>query len=165
MKIATATIIALLVGLTPMAKAQMKQREGFGIGVIVGEPTGLSLKKWINDTQAIDMGLAWSFSENDSLHLHADFLLHTIDLLQDSAARGDLPVYVGIGGRLKLKEDNHGNGRNDHDDLFGIRMPVGISYLLEDAPVEFFGEIVPVFDVAPDSDFDLNAAIGARFYF
>jgi len=164
MKTATASIVALLLGFSSISQAQVNQREGFGIGVIVGEPTGLSLKKWINDTQAIDAGFAWSFSDNDSLHLHADFLMHTIDLLQAPEAQGELPLYVGIGGRIKLRDENNGNG-NDHDDRVGIRIPVGICYLFESAPVEIFGEIVPVFDFVPDSDFDLNAAIGARIYF
>ncbi len=166
MKYVSASILAILIGLAANSEAQPKQREGFGIGVIVGEPTGLSIKKWINETQAIDAGLGWSFSENNSFHIHADFLVQITDLLQAPEAKGELPLYVGIGGRIKMKEDNNGNnGRNDHDDLVGVRAPVGICYLFEDAPVEVFGEIVPILDIVPDTHFDLNAAIGARVYF
>jgi hypothetical protein len=32
------------------------QQKGFGIGIIVGEPTGLSLKGWLSSTSAIDDG-------------------------------------------------------------------------------------------------------------
>ena len=95
--------LTLIVALCGIASAAPK--DGIGIGVIVGEPTGLSLKKWIGDDRALDAGIAWSFSENDSLHLHADYLFHRFDLLSCSGARGRLPVYFGIGGRLKLKED------------------------------------------------------------
>lgn len=165
MKYATVSILALLIGFAANSEAQVKQREGFGVGVIVGEPTGLSVKKWINETQAIDAGLGWSFSENNSFHIHADFLVQLTDLQQAPEARGELPLYIGIGGRIKMREDNNGKGRNDHDDLIGIRVPVGICYLFEDAPVEVFGEIVPVLDFVPDTDFDLTAAIGARVYF
>ena len=35
-----------------------KIRQGFGIGLIVGEPTGLSAKKWLSDTTAIDAAVA-----------------------------------------------------------------------------------------------------------
>jgi hypothetical protein len=31
--------------------------------------------------------------------------------------------------------------------------------------VEFFAELVPILDVVPDTDADLNASIGARYYF
>ena len=35
-----------------------KIRQGFGIGLIVGEPTGLSAKKWLSDATAIDAAVA-----------------------------------------------------------------------------------------------------------
>ena len=140
-------------------------QEGFGLGIIVGEPTGLSLKKWINEERAIDAAAAWSFSENKSFQFHVDYLIHNYSLLKPMNAKGKLPVYFGVGARLKLKEENEGKGRNDDDAIFGIRVPLGISYLFSDAPIDLFAEIVPVLDIAPDTDFDLNAAIGARYYF
>jgi hypothetical protein len=141
-------------------------REGLGAGIILGEPTGLSLKTWIDDRHAIDAAAAWSFSENDSFQFHADYLVHDFALLKSvHIKKGRLPVYVGIGGRVKLQEENDRKGRDDEDTLVGIRVPFGISYLFSDAPVDIFGEIVPILDIAPDTEMDLNAAIGARFYF
>jgi hypothetical protein len=37
--------------------------------------------------------------------------------------------------------------------------------LLDRAPVEIFLEIVPGLDLIPGTDFDLDGAIGARYYF
>jgi len=37
-----------------------------GVGVIVGEPTGASVKYWLNDTLAVDGAAGWS------LHDHTD---------------------------------------------------------------------------------------------
>lgn len=155
----------LFFGLTVAGNARAQGNDGFGLGVIVGEPTGLSLKWWLGNDQAIDGGVAWSFSENDSLHLHADYLWHRFDLFKIPPKAGKLPLYFGVGGRLKLEEDNGGKGDNDHDDLLGVRIPVGVAFLFADAPVDIFAEIVPVLDLIPDTDLDLNAAIGARFYF
>ncbi|MCK4431244.1 MAG: hypothetical protein KAW19_08060, partial [Candidatus Aminicenantes bacterium] len=45
------------------------QESGFGLGIILGEPTGISFKNWIGSRTAIDGGVAWSFGNNDSLHL------------------------------------------------------------------------------------------------
>ena len=56
--------------LTAMAHAQ----DGLGVGVILGEPTGISLKAWTSDKHAVDAAVAWSFSENDSFQFHADYL-------------------------------------------------------------------------------------------
>jgi hypothetical protein len=75
-----------------------------------------------------------------------------------------MPVYYGIGARLKFKDDE-GRGRNEDDAIFGIRVPVGITYLFDDAPLDLFFEIVPVLDLAPDVELDINAAVGLRFYF
>jgi hypothetical protein len=162
MKIKTVLFGGLIaVMLSSLTHAQ----EGLGVGIIVGEPTGVSVKTWINDKNAVDAAVAWSFSENDSFQFHADYLFHNHTLVKIDDATGTFPVYIGLGGRLKLKEENKGKGRNDDDALLGIRVPFGISYLFADAPVELFVEIVPILDIVPDSDVDLNAAIGARFYF
>ena len=148
-----------------VAGAGQAQEEGLGVGIMVGEPTGLSLKKWVGGNRAIDAGVAWSTSENDSLHLHADYLVHNPDLLATPDKDGRFLLYCGIGARMKLEEDNNGRGRNNDDTLVGIRVPFGISYQFSKAPVDIFAEIVPVLDVVPDTEFDLSAAIGARFYF
>ncbi|BCS95673.1 hypothetical protein DSLASN_13050 [Desulfoluna limicola] len=134
-----------------------EEREGFGVGVILGEPTGVSLKKWMGNTNAIDAGIAWSFSGDNSFHLHGDYLVHNFELVSVAEAPGQLPVYFGIGGRVKFDDKD--------DNTFGVRVPIGIAYMPAGAPIDFFGEIVPVLDLIPDSDFDMNAAIGARFYF
>lgn len=133
---------------------------------MVGEPTGLSLKKWVGDGQAIDAGIGWSFSEYESFHFHMDYLFHHFGLLE-AGRRDQLPVYIGIGGRIKLKDHDHHEGKgHDHDKTsFGVRVPLGISYLFADAPVDIFAELVPTFDFAPSTDFDLSVAVGARYYF
>lgn len=43
-------------------------------------------------------------------------------------------------------------------------MPLGAGYIFEEAPVELFLEVVPVLELAPDTDLDMDAALGARIY-
>lgn len=154
--------IVLVIGLFVFASGIEARAQGFGIGAIVGEPTGLSVKKWLSEDRAIDAAAAWSFSENDSFQFHADYLFHDLGILDTQTAE-TVSVYAGLGGRVKLNDDE-GRGRNVDDDLVGVRVPIGLSYMTGDKRIEAFGEIVPVLDVAPDSDFDINAAIGARVY-
>lgn len=156
MKYKIAAITILLAVTATNARAQ----DTFGLGFIIGEPTGLSLKYWLDKEHAIDGAAAWSSSENDSFQLHADYLIHNYELLNAD----DLPVYYGLGARLKFK-DHDGRGRNRNDAIFGIRIPLGVTYLFDDAPLDLFFELVPVLDIAPDVDLDINAAIGLRFYF
>ncbi len=141
-------------------------KDGLGVGIMAGEPTGVSLKKWIDNDSAVDAGIAWSFSENDSFHFHVDYLVHKFDLIEPGEGKGALPFYFGLGGRVKLKDDDEGRrGRNEEEAMVGIRVPVGLSYLFAKHPVDLFIEVVPVLDVAPDTDLDVNAALGVRFYF
>lgn len=128
------------------------QKSGFGIGVIVGEPTGISAKKFLSNTTAIDAAAAWSFKDEAALHIHADYLFHDYSLIK--SREGRIPFYYGIGGRIKLADDP----------LVGIRIPVGIAYEFEGAPVDIFVEVVPLLDLVPETEFDFNAALGVRFY-
>jgi hypothetical protein len=150
-------IIGLLLA---VASENARAQDTFGLGVIVGEPTGLSLKYWLDKVCAIDGAVAWSYSENDSLQLYGDYLIHNYELLNSD----ELPFYCGLGARLKFK-DNDGRGRNRNDEIFGIRVPLGVTYLFNDTPIDLFFELVPVLDLAPDVDLNINAAVGLRFYF
>jgi len=90
-----ALLITLFFGTTTVARDR-----GFGLGIIVGEPTGLSFKKWSGDTTAIDGAIAWSFGKRNELHLHADYLVHRFDVFQ--AEKDKLAAYYGLGGRIKI---------------------------------------------------------------
>ena len=128
----------------------------FGLGIILGEPTGISGKLWTGGRSAVDGAVAWSTDRNSALHLHVDYLLHDFALI--TVEEGRLPFYYGIGGRIKFSENNS-------DDFIGIRVPIGLEYIFAAARVDIFFEIVPILDLAPDTDFDFNAAIGARYFF
>ena len=100
-------------------------------------------------------GAAWSFSDNGDFAFHLDYIWHQYDWI--SVDKGRLPVYFGIGGRMKLNDGG--------DDLVGARIPIGLNYHFADAPVDAFVEVVPILDLAPATEFRMNAALGARFFF
>ncbi len=135
------------------------QRGGTGFGVIVGEPTGITAKHWLDDTTAIDLAFGASFEGRTSIHLHGDYLWHNFSIFP--VDQGQLPIYYGVGARYKDNRARSGRTR-DH---FGIRVPFGIAYHLENRPLEIFGEIVPIFDLTPKTGVSLNAAVGFRIYF
>ena len=139
--------------------------DGFGVGFMIGEPTGISMKKWVGADRAYAAGAAWSFSENDSIHLHIDYLIHRYNVIKDEPEDMRISLYYGMGARVKLKENNNNNARNDKDAMAGVRIPLGVSYSFTQSPVDLFMEFVPVFDVVPDTRFDFNAAFGVRYYF
>jgi hypothetical protein len=129
------------------------QERGFGLGIILGEPTGLSAKKWLNSHSAMDFGVAWSFGAEDSFHLHADYIYHNFNMF--AVEKGKLPLYFGIGARFKAQPEA----------TLGARIPVGICYIFENAPLDLFLELGPVLDLVPDVRFRFTGSVGARFYF
>ncbi len=143
--------------LTTAAFAQPStvQQNQWGVGVIAGEPTGLSLKTWLSDDRALDAAVAWSFEGRSSLHVHASYLFHDFELIRTD--RGSMPLYIGAGLRYKA--------RSGQKDRFGIRTPIGIAYHLPDNPIEVFAEVAPIFDLSPDSRVVISGSIGFRFYF
>jgi hypothetical protein len=151
----------------PVITAQEQVRDGLGVGIIVGEPTGLSAKKWISDTTAIDAAAAWSFADFTSFQIHADYLWHNYDLIKTKKLPGNLAVYYGIGGRLKFKGNNgNGYGNKDEEDArLGVRIPLGISYVFQENSVELFAEVVPILDVVPETELGMSLGVGARYYF
>ncbi len=149
-------IFALLLLFCFVNNQVFAQRQGVGLGVIVGEPTGLSLKSWMSASTAFNLAAAWSFEEYGAFQVHLDYVFHHPRLLESN-----LPFYYGLGGRLKLKD----SGGNDSDAHLGIRLPLGLAYLFREAPLDFFIEVVPVLDLAPETVVNLNAALGMRFYF
>jgi hypothetical protein len=154
----------VLIFLSLLATLAQAMENEFGIGLILGEPTGISIKKWLDHNHAIDAAAAWSTSENHNFQLHADYLMHQYHVFRTDRHSGQLPVYYGVGGRVRLENEDNGKGHRSNDLLISFRMPLGISYLFAHVPIDIFVEVVPMLDIVPDTDFDINAAFGVRFY-
>jgi hypothetical protein len=128
----------------------------FGIGVILGEPIGASAKYFFNDTLAIDGAAGWSDHDNTDLYVHSDVLWHKYDLIPVPSGR--LPVYIGVGALVRFRNHNE-------DNEVGVRVPIGLSYIFENAPVDIFAEIGPAIDVSPDVKGEITGGVGVRVWF
>ncbi len=151
LNITVCTILLFLGTISTNLKAQDTGGGKTGVGIMLGEPSGISLKSWNNSTTAIDLGLAWSLSGKDAIHVHADYLWHkwlNVD-------KGELTFYYGIGGRAVFTDDPYA----------GVRIPFGLNYLVEDSPIGIFFELAPILDFLPDTNGDANGSLGVRFYF
>jgi hypothetical protein len=129
------------------------QDSGLGLGIVFGEPTGLSAKLWTSERTALDAAVAWSFAGLGWLHIHADFLIHNYDLI--SVSKGKLPVYFGLGAFVGFSSDLS----------LGARIPVGLAYQFEDAPLDVFVELVPGLALLPGIDFYIGGGLGVRYFF
>ena len=132
----------------------------FGIGVIAGDPDGITGKYMMKNSRAIDAGFGWKTKGDNEYHIYGDYLFYKYDLFK--VPHGILPLYFGGGARyITYSEDNE----KKKDDKFGIRIPVGIEYLFRNSSLGIFLELVPVLNLTPNTDFDFGGGIGIRFFF
>ncbi len=148
-----------------ITKPVTAQDKGFGLGVILGEPTGLSAKLWTSQNNAFDFGLGVGlggdrikydgpYDKTGRLHFHMDYLWHSFNAISSTER---FPLYYGIGGKF-----NSGAG---YKDSFGIRGVFGIAWFPRATPIDVFLELVPVFQVTPLTGLGMNAGLGLRYFF
>jgi len=133
-------------------------RADFGIGIFLGDPSGLDLKIGLTNRTGLDLVLGFNTFRNG----RADYG-HLTYLVTPLVAHGDavlVPIRLGIGAALY-------GGSNDLD--FAVRAPLEIALRLRNAPLEFYGEIAvafTLFDPNEDSlQADLQGGLGFRVFF
>lgn len=131
---------------------------GFGLGLIVGEPTGVSASFRREGPSTFDAAVAWSVPE-ERFHMHADYLYQVVSFRDPAAPTVEFPVFVGVGPRLRL-----GGGNRTASSIIALRVPVGLNIVPTDFPVEGFIELVPVLGLYPATMMDFDAALGVRVY-
>lgn len=125
-----------------------------GLGISLGNPTGLNGKRWLDSKTAVDGGLGFSFGKHSNFSIHSDYLLH------NEAAfyfNDDYPLdlYYGIGARMEFADDIE----------LGPRVPVGLVYRTPDDQSDIFAEAAPVIDLVGRQGLELHLLFGARYYF
>ncbi len=130
-----------------------ESNHNIGLGIILGEPTGISFKIWNRQTVAFDAGAAWSIVDEKHFQVHGDLLFHNFGLFRVETGR--MALYYGIGARVWFATDT----------IVSLRVPVGLSYEFEKTPVELFLEIVPMLDLIPSTEVGMGGAVGFRYYF
>jgi hypothetical protein len=157
-------IIALCL-ICAVQKSDAQDRK-FGLGVIVGEPTGISAKLWTSNDNALDFGLGWSlggdriaryngyYDGRRRIHFHMDYLWHSFNAIRSSER---FPLYYGIGGRM-----NSGAG---YENSLAVRGVFGILWLPHNTPIDVFLELVPSLQLTSSTGFAIDAGIGVRYFF
>ncbi len=153
----------------PKRASKFEANKTFGLGIILGAPTGLCGKYYLSKDTALDFaigayyGYRRHYDDYEGLHLHVDFLWHPAVLTKNDTFW--LPIYFGVGGRLL---DHH-----DHDySHLGVRVPFGLMFDFEKVPIDIFLEFALIADFiefgpydADDGYVDLTFSLGFRYYF
>jgi len=141
----------------------------FGAGLELGSPTGLNGKYFLSDDGALNFGLGvdgygYRRYGRDGLHLYLDYLWHPISLA--NPAEFQLPLYIGIGGRLWNFDDDR---YRDNYFAFGVRVPIGIAFDFNNVPLDIFIQVTPTLDFYSGyydtAGFAFDFSVGVRYWF
>jgi len=160
--IVTTIIVA---GCNNLFSQRVGSGDNLGFGIILGEPTGLTLKYYTEPREALVFNLGASYF--GSPRLSADYFWHFDAFNSDVAAIYAGPgVVFGFGeGRGFWYKDKGGVFfRDDNEFGLGVRGMFGINLLLRRTPLEFFVELGVLLGLAPDFGSGVDAALGMRFY-
>jgi hypothetical protein len=175
LRLLTVISLTLLLGAAVPARALASSPAGeggpFGLGVILGDPTGFTGKYMMSADRGVDFGLAFSFG--DYTLLYADYLFHFPGAFGHSSTfASELTPYVGVGGLIAFSTDDR-YSRNRHEFFSdshssvgaGVRIPFGIEWRGPQVPIGVFVELAPGISIAPQTSGFLEGGVGARFYF
>ena len=151
----------LLVIAALLAASPAQADTGVGLGIFVGEPTGLDLKLGLGNRSSLDLVFGW-----DTVRDGRDHYAHVTYLATLVRAHGravDVPVRLGLG--IAIYDDgSFNNGIN-----LAARAPLEIGFHFRNAPIELYGEVALKLTFVDEHDnndtIDLDGGIGFRIYF
>lgn len=148
-------LVSLMIILSTSAMA-----EGFQAGVILGAPTGISLKQELGNNRAIDGVIAYSLDKDMGFDIHADYLFENAKRFTPQGVH-PLDLYYGLG----LRVVNYDRGEHNDKLGFGPRLPLGVTMDFTNPSIQLFAEMALILDVVPATDVFLDAGIGVRLKF
>jgi hypothetical protein len=125
-----------------------------GVGITLGNPTGLNGKYWLDGKRAIDASLGVSMGVHSDFSMHSDYLFHRFDAFYFNEVH-PLDLYYGLGGRMEFADDIE----------IGIRVPVGLVHGFKEENAELFFEMAPIIEILTKKGLELHLLFGARYYF
>ena len=160
-------------------RSSFEANKTFGLGIELGEPDGLNGKYFVSPTGALDFGVGYIYDHyyyGDGFHLYGDYLWHPTSLA--STPSFELPFYVGVG--LRFWDFHYcvttgGTTVCDYGgSAVGVRVPFGIAFDFNNAPLDIFLQLVPTLDFLSGDyytrngdreHFGIDGSVGLRFWF
>lgn len=139
--------------------------QGFGLGIALGDPTGISMEWRPDSNRALHAAVGWN-APHDSVHAHVDGQWTLVHLRAAGAPNLDFPFFLGVGGRFDSRGDHGWGWDDDRDDAsLGVGIPVGIGLVSSSAPFDVFIEVAPVLGLVPSTYVWIDATLAGHFYF
>ena len=158
------------------ASPRAHSQNGFSLGLILGDPTGLTLRGGLDNHNAIQAHFGYSPFPGNGLVAIVDWTYDAWDFLRNNQTAA-LLFYFGFGAKVEWftgnnfyynYHDNHSLPDNSHFGL-GARGLVGLRASFKKAPFDVFFELAPlgVIVVVPDpaAFYDFDVGLGFRYRF
>jgi hypothetical protein len=155
--------VAALAAAPSAALAHQGPGGNLGVGLGVGTPTGLSLEMSASRASAFELAVGMDTFDGPGGYAHLVYKVSPLSLT--SGPTVIVPLYVGAGA---FALDQGGRFEGDLD--LGVRVPGGVSFDFQRAPLQAFVEVAfmtTVVQTGPERDFWSALGIygGARFWF
>jgi hypothetical protein len=139
-------IFLLIVSGEPFVGAEARaepvnQKEGWGIGLMLGSPLGINVKHWLGGPNAFDLAVGGG----PGLRFHGDFDWGLAQVLQNKKDL-TLDLYLGVGGAVGVGTgfcSYYGTHLCEDKPFVGVRVPFGLDFKLARDPVNFGLELAP----------------------
>jgi hypothetical protein len=151
-------------------------RGPFGMGVLLGQPVGLSLKLYVAPDHAFQLGLGFDLVFRDAAFVTLDWVWHPVPIAD--TRRFELTWHIGLGGALGVWPVGHAYDCRAPDPLQpdlppvcrtvwvqpGARAPLGFDLRFHEVPLELYVEFAPGAFFYPVLEFLGQGGFGARWH-
>jgi hypothetical protein len=145
-------LLLVLFGLSTVAVQGQVKSGSVGLGLQVGDPSGLTLKFYNGGKASVDILAAWDL--NDYLFVNVHALYH-----KPLGGARNVNFFYGPGAFISFYE----RGRYEDYIGAGISGNFGLNVFFD--RFELFAQITPRLQVLEFTDGDLGGGVGLRFYF
>lgn len=152
----SAGLFAMLVAAlapSPVRAQGFSAENGFGVGFVLGTPSGLTASLPLGGDRAINAVLGYDLTGDANLFLQGDYVWIRPEIIPVESGR--ISLYYGPGAYARLARNT----------AIGVRAAVGVDYRFAGPPLQIFLEFGPGINVIPDTEVSAGAGLGLRYYF
>jgi len=156
---------------SPNSLDSLKDGGKFGAGLLLGSRTGLTTKIWAKRRHSLSLDVG-STNFTNSISFALSYHLY-VKLFRAPDKGLSAQLYFGVGGRARVLFRTEDVDPDDPESevlvnttaVLGLRVPIGLSFLVSGFPIEVFIEAAPAVDLWANFGLDLEGLAGARIYF
>jgi hypothetical protein len=134
----------------------------WGLGAVIGAPTGLSANYFLQESRTIHTTLAYDLQGNDHLQLASHYTWRRKDLRLPDLTLG---WFYGVGGRFALTEHDHRHNHSSDKVALGPSGTIGVFHEFQQVPLEVFLKVNLTVNLIPDTDADTDLMLGLHYNF